>query len=184
MSVTAKILLFTLLLPGSLVGFVPWLILRRHPQLLDPSLAHFGSIGLLMMVAGAAGYAWCAFEFGAHGRGTPAPFDPPKELVRTGLYRHLRNPMFTSIVALLFGEALLWHSTSVAIYAACMALGFHLRVVFFEEPRLRRRFGASFDRYCREVPRWLPRPATFRSPPGSRLGSGVRSSPESSPRPE
>jgi len=142
-------------------------------------LAEYGSLGLLLMVVGLVGYVWCAVEFGARGRGTPAPFDPPKELVRTGLYRHLRNPMFTAVVCLLFGEAILWRSTSVALYATCMALGFHLRVVLFEEPRLRRRFGATFDAYCRDVPRWLPRPATFRSPPASRLGSAPGSRPTS-----
>jgi protein-S-isoprenylcysteine O-methyltransferase Ste14 len=179
MSVTAKILLFTLLLPGSLVGFVPWLILRRRQPPPPPSLAEFGSLGLLLLVAGLAGYVWCCFEFGARGRGTPAPFDPPKALVHTGLYRHLRNPMFSSVVAMLFGEAILWRSTSVAIYAACMAVGFHLRVVLFEEPRLRRRFGAPFEDYCRSVPRWLPRPATFRSPPPSRRGLAPESAPGS-----
>jgi protein-S-isoprenylcysteine O-methyltransferase Ste14 len=164
MPVTLRTLLFTLLLPGSLVGFVPWLILRRQHPPFHPSFEGSSVLGMLLMGAGAFGYAWCAFEFGARGRGTPAPFDPPKELVHTGLYRHVRNPMFAAIVALLFGEAITWRSTSLSIYAACMAVGFHLRVVLFEEPRLRRKFGETFDRYRREVPRWLPRLTALRPP--------------------
>jgi protein-S-isoprenylcysteine O-methyltransferase Ste14 len=163
MSVTTRILLFTLFVPGTLAGFVPWLILHRQPAPVAPALDGLGALGFLLMAAGAAGYAWCAVEFGARGRGTPAPFDPPKELVHTGLYQHVRNPMFASIVALLFGEAIVWPAKALLVYAACMALGFHVRVVFFEEPRLRRKFGAPFERYCRSVPRWLPRPSTFRS---------------------
>jgi protein-S-isoprenylcysteine O-methyltransferase Ste14 len=162
MSVTTRILLFTLFVPGSLVGFVPWLILHRQPAPVAPSLDLFGALGLALMAAGAAGYAWCAFEFGARGRGTPAPFDPPKELVLSGLYQHVRNPMFASVVALLFGEALIWPARQLLIYASCLALGFHVRVVFFEEPKLKAKFGAAFERYCRSVPRWLPRPSTFR----------------------
>jgi protein-S-isoprenylcysteine O-methyltransferase Ste14 len=163
MSVTARILIFTLLLPGSLVGLVPWIILHRQPAPVAPAIDAYGALGILLMAAGTAGYAWCAFEFGARGRGTPAPYDPPKELVLTGLYQHVRNPMFASIVALLFGEALVWPAQALLIYAACMALGFHVRVVFFEEPKLRRKFGAPFESYCRSVPRWLPRLSAFRS---------------------
>jgi protein-S-isoprenylcysteine O-methyltransferase Ste14 len=163
MSVTPKILLFTLLLPGSLVAFVPWVIRHGVWPPFPESLTGIGLPGLALMAVGVAGYTWCAFEFGARGRGTPAPFDPPTELVHSGPYRLVRNPMFAAVVATLFGEALVCRSLPLLTYASCMAIGFHVRVVLFEEPRLRRKFGATFDRYCSAVPRWLPRLTTLGS---------------------
>ena len=101
-------------------------------------------------------YLWCALDFTFTGKGTPAPVDPPKELVRRGLYRYVRNPMYLGITILLFGEALLWESSVLFTYTAVVFLSFYLFVILYEEPLLRRKFGESYQRYCELVPRWLP----------------------------
>jgi len=99
----------------------------------------------------------CAWDFAVVGLGTPAPIDPPKTLVVTGLYRWVRNPMYAGGAAVLFSEALLFGSRIVLEYALFVWAGFFLFVVAFEEPAPGRKFGASYEIYCRAVPRWVPR---------------------------
>jgi protein-S-isoprenylcysteine O-methyltransferase Ste14 len=77
--------------------------------------------------------------------------------VISGLYRYVRNPMYVGVVSIILGEALVLGSGGVLIYAAVVALGFHLFVVLYEEPTLRRTYGAQYDGYCTLVRRWLPR---------------------------
>ena len=102
----------------------------------------------------------CIWDFGRHGRGTPAPFAPPQRLVVTGWYRYVRNPMYLGFFLgwlglwAVFGRA----SLSALAVALGMVLIAILFVRFYEEPALRRMFGADYDEYCRNVPRWLPRP--------------------------
>jgi protein-S-isoprenylcysteine O-methyltransferase Ste14 len=99
---------------------------------------------------------WCAWDFTFAGRGTPAPIDPPKELVVQGLYRYVRNPMYVGILSILLGEALLFASWSLFGYAAVVFILFFLFVVLYEEPILMRKFGESYLQYCKNVPRWIP----------------------------
>ena len=87
----------------------------------------------------------------------PAPFDPPKKLVARGMYRYTRNPMYTGVLLILIGEALLFMSRDMLIYAIIVAAGFHLYVLLIEEPHLCKRFGESYNEYCRTVPRWVLR---------------------------
>jgi protein-S-isoprenylcysteine O-methyltransferase Ste14 len=114
--------------------------------------------GAVLVLAGLALWAWTVRLFAVLGRGTLAPWDPPDRLVVAGPYRHVRNPMITGVVAVLVGEALLFGSTAMAIYAvvfvAVNAVWFRLT----EEPGLRRRFGAEYEDYARRVPRWIPVP--------------------------
>jgi protein-S-isoprenylcysteine O-methyltransferase Ste14 len=77
-------------------------------------------------------------------------------LVDHGLYRHVRNPMYVSVASILIGEALCLRSVALAIYGAVLMVGIHLLVVWYEEPILRQRFGASYEEYCHRVPRWIP----------------------------
>ena len=91
------------------------------------------------------------------GRGTPAPIDPPKELVARGLYRYVRNPMYVGVMSILVGEALIFASRTLVWYAVTVFIGFNLFVLLYEEPTLRHKFGAAYERYCAAVPRWLPR---------------------------
>jgi protein-S-isoprenylcysteine O-methyltransferase Ste14 len=97
-------------------------------------------------------------EFVVVGRGTPAPVAPPEALVVSGLYRWVRNPMYVGVLCWLAALALFFASGAIALYAAVVFAGFNAFVMGYEEPALRRRFGAAYERYCRSVPRWLPRP--------------------------
>lgn len=101
----------------------------------------------------------CIWDFGWTGRGTPAPMAPPQRLVVVGIYRYVRNPMY---VGFAFGWIGLWiifgHANPATIAGvAALALGVHLFVLFYEEPTLRRKFGADYEEYCQNVPRWWPR---------------------------
>jgi protein-S-isoprenylcysteine O-methyltransferase Ste14 len=150
-----KTLIFTLIIVlGVVTVGGPYLILRIKPV----AALHFGDFkfaGLALIALGAIIYAWCAWDFGRSGKGTPAPYDPPKELVVKGLYRFTRNPMYVGVFLALVGEAALFESANLIIYALFVLLAFHLRVVYYEEPVLRRVFGKSFEEYCRSVPRWM-----------------------------
>jgi len=149
--IAIRALLFTLVVPGTIVTIGgPYLVLGC-PHALHPHYA----LGYAVIAIGAAIYAWCTWNFIVTGRGTPAPEAPPRELVSVGLYRYSRNPMYVGVVTVLFGEALLLGSWHLVAYAACIVTAFHLRVLFYEEPNLRRLFGAAYGRYCAGVPRWI-----------------------------
>ena len=109
------------------------------------------------MAAGAAGLAWCIWDFGRVGDGTLSPADEPRFVVRSGLYHYVRNPMYVSVLTVLVGEIVLFGSPWLIVWAALFATWFVSMTVRFEEPRLKRRFGESYERYLIEVPRWLPR---------------------------
>jgi len=149
-----KTLVFTVLVPGLVTVYIPILLLARAEPSGSPLDTWLSVPAAFLMLAGVAGYLCCARDFVVRGRGTPAPFDAPKRLVVSGLYRWTRNPMFVSIVLILLGEALFFRSRALFVFAAGTALTLHLLVVLFEEPRLRKRFGPAYLEYCRIVPRW------------------------------
>ena len=150
-----KTLIFTVVVPGTVTIYVPrWLLSTEQFQpSFDLGLAHY--LGLVLITLGAAIYGWCAWDFTFSGKGTPAPIDPPKELVVRGLYRYTRNPMYVGVLTVLLGEVLWFGSWLVAIYAGAVALLFHLFITFYEEPVLQRNFGDAYQRYRARVPRWL-----------------------------
>ena len=113
--------------------------------------------GLIPFILGALVSLCCVKDFVVRGKGTPAPFDPPSQLVVCGLYRYVRNPMYVGLFLVLIGEAALYFSVFVLFYSVLVISSAHAFVVFYEEPTLRRRFGDSYERYSRAVPRWLPR---------------------------
>ena len=96
-------------------------------------------------------------RFVGQGGGTPVPLDPPKKIVSGGLFARVRNPMYASYVAIALGEAILYRSWVLLGYTLGFALLLHAYVVRFEEPKLRARFGAEYERYCETTGRWLPR---------------------------
>ncbi|MGH7589171.1 MAG: methyltransferase family protein [Gemmatimonadota bacterium] len=114
--------------------------------------------GVALMVIGAALALTCVATFVVRGRGTPAPFDAPREFVASGPYRWVRNPMYIGGFLLLAGYALCAISVAALLVAFGMLGAAHLFAVLYEEPALRRRFGASYEEYRRTTPRWLPRP--------------------------
>ena len=105
---------------------------------------------------GAAIALWCIYTFALVGKGTPAPFDPPRRLVTQGPYRFVRNPMYLGAIAALGGGALFYHSFFILIYAGLFFAATHLFVIACEEPALRRSFGAEYEAYCQSTPRWRP----------------------------
>ena len=152
-SLVFRAALFIAIAPGAIAGWLPWYISGWRRPRLEGAL---GLAGVFFAVVGWLVLLWCARDFAVRGRGTPNPSDPPRALVVDGLYRFVRNPMYVAIVGSLLGQAAVYRSTAVVWYAAIVALGFHLRVVLYEEPKLTELFGDAYSEYARRVPRWLP----------------------------
>jgi protein-S-isoprenylcysteine O-methyltransferase Ste14 len=133
--------------------YVPLALCRSGPKAPTGTLAYFA---FLMWSLGILGVLWCFWDFTYRGRGTPLPTDPPKELVAAGLYRHVRNPIYLSVILILLGHFLWFGYSSLLVYAGLAFVGTHLFVIFYEEPGLRKRFGAAYEDYLMRVPRWLP----------------------------
>lgn len=112
--------------------------------------------GMIMVAIGTVIALWCVFTFVFVGKGTPAPFDPPRKLVVRGPYRFVRNPMYIGAGMTLVGAALYYQSLSIFIYAALFFLLTHLFVMLYEEPTLRRTFGHEYEAYCRRTTRSWP----------------------------
>ena len=113
--------------------------------------------GMIMVTIGTVIALWCVFTFVFIGKGTPAPFDPPRKLVIRGPYRFVRNPMYIGAGMTLAGAALYCESLSLFIYTGVFFLITHLFVVLYEEPTLRRTFGDEYEAYCGRVRRWMPK---------------------------
>jgi len=146
-----KNLLFTLVVPGTVGVYLPLILVRTRTSASGLGFA----LAILFFTIGGSIYAWCVFDFASFGRGTPLPLDAPKKLVRRGLYSYSRNPMYVGVLTVIFGWAVLYQSSAVAVYGLAIALCFYSFVVFFEERILSKRFGADYEQYCAEVPRWL-----------------------------
>ena len=155
MSPIIRTLIFTVFVPGFWTVMMPYWLLPR-PVRADVRGA--GSAGLLLIAAGIALYFACAFwGFAVRGKGTPLPMDPPKKLVVVGPYRVVRNPMYWSVAFVMLGEATVFHSVALLQLVAAFAVGVILFVLSVEEPGLKAKFGAEYEQYCLQVPRWLPR---------------------------
>ena len=148
---------FVAAVPGTVVVLVPlWLTgWRLAPPFGGTELTR--ALGAAMVVAGAPLFAKFASRFVVEGHGTPAPIAPTQHLVVGGPYRYTRNPGYVAVTAMIAGQGLFFGSAAVLVYAALVALAFHVFVVLYEEPTLRRTFGAEYEAYCRAVPRWMPR---------------------------
>ena len=140
-----------LALPGVVALLLPLAIVWNRRPASDP----WFSIGLVMLIAGFALLLWCVRDFYVSGKGTLAPWSPPRNLVVVGLYRYSRNPMYVAVTLMLAGWALCFWSPTLAIYTCFVIVAFHLRVVFGEEPWLARTHGAAWEEYKSKVSRWL-----------------------------
>src|SRR6266849_4250411 len=157
MSPVLRTLIFTIIVPGFWTIVMPYWLLPRGTGT-RPDLRGAGAAGGLLIAAGIALYLACAFwGFALRGKGTPLPLDPPKKLVAEGPYGVVRNPMYWSVAFVMLGEAAVFHSLVLAELAAAFFAGVNVFVLLYEEPVLRRKFGAEYEEYCRRVPRWLPR---------------------------
>jgi len=149
--------IFLVVAPGTLAVYLPWTICRW--RFASPLLRFFPFriIGGLMITAGLPILLDSFARFAIQGMGTPAPIAAPRHLVVTGLYRHVRNPMYVAVSLLIFGQGLLFGSVSVLELGVVVWLGFFAFVVFYEEPVLRQKFGQEYEEFCARVPRWIPR---------------------------
>ena len=149
-----KTSVFTVLVPGTVAGYVPWQ-LRRDAT---PVTGVEAWAAIAVIAIGIAIYLYTAFwGFALIGGGTPAPIAPTKLLVVKGLHRYVRNPMYIGVALVIGGQAWLFHSLRIAIYLACFGLIVHLFVLFYEEPTLGKQFGEEYERYRASVPRWIPK---------------------------
>ena len=137
--------------------FLPARVLRWSGIFRPASIGAAQVAGVVVGASGAILALWCIATFIAIGRGTPAPFDPPRRLVVVGPYRLVRNPMYLGAGLALAGAALFYESWALLGYCAAFALVTHLFVVGYEEPTLRASFGAPYIGYCERVRRWWPR---------------------------
>ncbi len=151
-----------LLLPGSVLAVIPAVVLwltdgtAYSGQLAGPD--NIGMwVALTVIAAGLGLMAWTMSLFVRIGEGTHAPWEPTRNLVAVGPYRHVRNPMISGVIAVLLGEALLFGSLPVLGWAVIFAAANALYVPLVEEPGLEQRFGEDFRRYKANVPPWLPR---------------------------
>jgi len=142
------------LIPGTVAGYIPMLILQSSGRELPGEFSIADVLAACLIVLGAAVLFRCVWDFFSAGRGTLAPFDPPRMLVVRGLYRFTRNPMYNGVLLVLIGEAWVFRSTTLWKYAALIFVMFHVTVIAYEEPTLESQFGASFRTYKRAVPRW------------------------------
>lgn len=160
-------IVFTICVPGTVVGLVPYLLSRWriNPPLLGLSSIRY--LGAALFLVALPLFIDFLSRFVREGRGTPAPIAPTERLVTGGPFQRVRNPGYVAVVAMIAGQALFFGETRVLVYALLVAVAFHLFVILYEEPTLRACYGAEYERYCRDVPRWTPRlrPARRGSPP-------------------
>jgi protein-S-isoprenylcysteine O-methyltransferase Ste14 len=156
MFVFARAVTYSALFIGFLLIYLPARVLSWS-GLVRPAIAVPQVTGMLVGAVGAAIALWCIFTFATIGRGTPAPFDPPRRLVIRGPYRFVRNPMYIGAGLALASAALFYESLPLLGYAGLFFLATHVFVMLYEEPTLRRTFGEEYEAYCRQVGRWWPR---------------------------
>jgi protein-S-isoprenylcysteine O-methyltransferase Ste14 len=149
--------IFGVFVPGTVAGIVPWYITRWT---FTESFFHFQgfrSMGFLLILLGLPMLVNTFARFAIEGFGTPAPVLPTERLVIRGPYRFVRNPMYLSVLALILGQAFLFGNTTLLIYGALIWIAFHVFVLSYEEPKLRRTYGSDYEEFLKNVPRWIPR---------------------------
>jgi protein-S-isoprenylcysteine O-methyltransferase Ste14 len=152
---------FLFVAPGTVAGLVPWIITRWRLSAATEA-AFLRPLGLTLIALGALALVEAFARFALEGLGTPAPIYPTDRLIVRGTYRFVRNPMYLAVEALILGQAALFNAFDLIIYAAMIAVAFHLFVVLVEEPTLRRNFPGDYRRYSANVHRWVPRLTPWR----------------------
>jgi protein-S-isoprenylcysteine O-methyltransferase Ste14 len=146
--------LFLALAPAAVAGLVPWLLTGWRSA--DPPV-WLEAIGWMVLAAGAIVLLEAFARFVVEGIGTPAPVVPTRKLVVGGLYRYVRNPMYLAVAAVILGQAAVLGRWILVFYAFVFGSTVWSFVHWYEEPTLRRQFGAEYEEYLRDVPGWLPR---------------------------
>jgi protein-S-isoprenylcysteine O-methyltransferase Ste14 len=156
MFVIVRTITYATLFVGLLLIYLParilsWSGIVRPAAMAWPQIGGIviGSIGALVALSCVCAFAWI-------GKGTPAPFDPPRRLVVRGPYRFVRNPMYLGASLAVAGAALFYQSIQLLAFVGLFLLATNLFVVLYEEPTLRRNFGLEYESYCQRVSRWWP----------------------------
>ena len=154
-----KSFFFGLTVGLTLMIFLPYLIVLLNIKVGFPVIdsLFLKILGMTLVGLGIFIFLFNSLAFWRYGKGTPVPIEPPKELVAVGLYRYVRNSMYLGYFEIVFGEFLIFGYLFLLVYAIIFVMLTHLYVVFVEEPGLKKRFGGNYDRYCKSVPRWIPK---------------------------
>jgi protein-S-isoprenylcysteine O-methyltransferase Ste14 len=155
-SLLIRAITYSTLFIGFLLLFLPARVLSWSGIVQPSSIGPAQAVGMIVGAIGAALALWCIVTFVGRGRGTPAPFDPPRQLVVLGPYRMVRNPMYLGAALALAGAALYYQSWALLAYSAGFLLITHLFVISYEEPTLHSTFGPAYLQYCERVRRWCP----------------------------
>jgi protein-S-isoprenylcysteine O-methyltransferase Ste14 len=148
---------FLVVAPGFVAGLVPWWISRWRLEAPLFGVPFFRFAGGIPIALGGIGLLDSFVRFAVQGVGTPAPVFPTRRLVVTGLYRHVRNPMYVAVVSIILGQGSILGNVTLLEYGGLVWLMLHLFVLAYEEPALRASFGSEYKSFCAEVPRWIPR---------------------------
>jgi len=154
--------LFLVIAPGTILGLGPWWITGWRFESPAWEALPLRVAGAVLILAGVPIVLESFARFALQGLGTPAPVAPPRQLVVTGVYRHVRNPIYVALTSIIVGQALLFGNVDLFWYAAIWVFVFIVAVFVHEEPELRATFGAEYETYCANVPRWLPRLRAWR----------------------
>jgi len=149
-----KSLLYLVFEAGVFALYVPLALLRTGTRI-ETGLLSFLAIPLWLI--GSLIVLWSFWTFTFMGRGTPYPFDPPRELVATGPYCYVRNPIYVGVLLIFLGHFLWFGYWALLLYTVFSFIGVHSFIVLYEEPTLKKKFGAAYEEYLQKVPRWIPR---------------------------
>jgi len=158
MAVLIRAITYASLFIGLVLVFLPTQLISWSGVSEPQRMGVLQAAGTVVGAIGAGVILWCVLSFVMLGKGTPAPFDPPRRLVVRGPYKFVRNPMYIGAVLALAGAAFFYESPALACYAALFFVLTHAFVVWYEEPSLRSTFGAEYERYCKLTRRWWPKP--------------------------
>ena len=147
-------ILYLIFEAGVFALYVP-LVLLRNGSRIEPGI--FSFLAIPFWLIGSIVILRCFWDFTFRGCGTPLPAEPPKELVVTGLYHYVRNPIYVGVLLIFLAHFLWFGYWRLLFYAVLSFFGVHLFIILYEEPGLRRKFGSAYEEYCKRVPRWIPR---------------------------
>ena len=159
-----KTALAIVFVPGAACFLIPYFILDAAGTPLERPVGILQVLALLAAAAGLYMIIWVGVAFVRQGKGRPVPLEPPTQLVVGGLYRYMRNPMYSGAVLIVLAEAAYFGSFYLLLYAAALWAVLHAALLTFEEKQLKQRFGAPYERYLAQVPRWIPRSGKPRPP--------------------
>ena len=154
-------LIFLFLIMPFFLIWIPRRILLSPEHIYRFDIGIYRYFGLAPIILGVVIYIFCSGSFVFVGKATPIFFTPTKELIVTGIYRFVRNPLYIAGVLVLSGEAILFQSVGIFIYCLVMFVSFNV-IVRMEETLLAEKFDARYEQYCKSVPRWIPRLKHYR----------------------